>query len=218
MITQEEFARAAPLRKAYGLREIQREHWAALHYEKGEFICLEGGPLKHLLFILSGTAKVCVTAASGKTVLFNFYHGEGVLGDVELMMAAGDFIATTSVQAATEVRAIGLPMRMCRVIAEENPIFACALGAELAQKLNHSTRHGARNILYTLEERLCAYIAQVQQDGFFCERLTELAELLGVSYRHLLRTLQRLCANGVLQKEGNGYRVRRNEQFMITNS
>ncbi|MEG2718091.1 MAG: helix-turn-helix domain-containing protein, partial [Clostridia bacterium] len=58
-----------------------------------------------------------------------------------------------------------------------------------------------------LQARLCSYIRIVCANGFFHEKLTELAELLGTSYRHLLRTLDALCAQGVLSREENGFRV-----------
>lgn len=41
----------------------------------------------------------------------------------------------------------------------------------------------------------------------FHENLTEIAELLGTSYRHLLRTLSELCDKGILKKEGSSYIV-----------
>jgi hypothetical protein len=44
-------------------------------------------------------------------------------------------------------------------------------------------------------------------DGYFEESKTVLSEILGTSYRHLLRTLDSLCAKGVLGKEGKGYSI-----------
>jgi CRP/FNR family transcriptional regulator, putaive post-exponential-phase nitrogen-starvation regulator len=41
----------------------------------------------------------------------------------------------------------------------------------------------------------------------FHENLTEIAELLGTSYRHLLRTLSELCDKDILKKEGSSYIV-----------
>ena len=41
----------------------------------------------------------------------------------------------------------------------------------------------------------------------FNENLTTFAELLGTSYRHLLRTLNKLVDQGLLQKIKGGYRI-----------
>ncbi|OYO76234.1 hypothetical protein CG709_15530, partial [Lachnotalea glycerini] len=41
----------------------------------------------------------------------------------------------------------------------------------------------------------------------FSENLTALSELLGTSYRHLLRTLRNFCDNGYLLKEKGYYKI-----------
>jgi hypothetical protein len=41
----------------------------------------------------------------------------------------------------------------------------------------------------------------------FSENLMEISELLGTSYRHLLRTLNNLCEKQVLMKTAEGYEV-----------
>jgi len=61
--------------------------------------------------------------------------------------------------------------------------------------------------LQSLETRLSAYIMQTASDGEFRETLTEVALMLGCSYRHLLRSLNKLCQQGVLSKEESGYHV-----------
>jgi Mn-dependent DtxR family transcriptional regulator len=41
----------------------------------------------------------------------------------------------------------------------------------------------------------------------FSERLIDVAELLGVSYRHLLRSLKALSEEGLLEKKPDGYHL-----------
>lgn len=48
----------------------------------------------------------------------------------------------------------------------------------------------------------------------FDENLTEIAELLGTSYRHLLRTLSEFCERRILKKEGSSYIVTEEETLM----
>jgi len=77
----------------------------------------------------------------------------------------------------------------------------------LAQIVARNAVNDTFNILAPLEARLRAYIAHSQRDGVFRGRLTETAEYLGVSYRHLLRTMNELCARGILEKTSGGYRI-----------
>ena len=78
----------------------------------------------------------------------------------------------------------------------------------MAEIVVQNSINNASNILYPFESRLCAYISMTSQDGTFCEKLTELSEYLGTSYRHLLRTLENLCTKGILEKASDGYRIK----------
>lgn len=55
--------------------------------------------------------------------------------------------------------------------------------------------------------------SHVNESLYFNENLTHLSELLGTSYRHLLRTLNDLCKQGVINKEEEGYRVADKERL-----
>ena len=71
------------------------------------------------------------------------------------------------------------------------------------------------NQLYPLENRLASYINESiiynenEENLYidFDENLVNIAELLGSSYRHLLRTFNILCKKGVLEKEDGKYKV-----------
>ncbi|MPM79649.1 hypothetical protein SDC9_126688 [bioreactor metagenome] len=68
------------------------------------------------------------------------------------------------------------------------------------------------NLLYPLENRLASYINEslVCGDNLyidFDENLNNIAELLGSSYRHLLRTFNTLCKKGVLKREDGKYKI-----------
>jgi len=73
-----------------------------------------------------------------------------------------------------------------------------------------SSRNGTINLLYPVENRLASYMMATRRNGNrvqFDETLTEIAELLGTSYRHLLRTINNLINKGILKKCKFGYEV-----------
>ena len=78
-------------------------------YEKGEPLCMEGGPIEHLLILLEGRAKVSITTEEGNSLLTCFYHGGGVVGDLELL--TGQKTAGTNVIVQVPIRCIRIPMR-----------------------------------------------------------------------------------------------------------
>lgn len=173
-------------------------------YRRGDFLCRQGCPMGELLFVVEGRAKVCAVTPADKTLLF-CYNGPGTLvGEVELMTGEA---ATTSLQADCTVRCVALPMKKYAESLRANILFMNRVAHMLAQIVARNAVNDTFNILAPLEARLRAYIAHSQQDGVFRGRLTETAEYLGVSYRHLLRTMNELCARGILEKTSGGYRI-----------
>ena len=187
----------------YGLDEIDRSGAVLLRFERGEWFLQEGGAIEYLYLLLSGRAKVCMSEEGGRNLLLCYYISKGTLGDIELMMGRRE--AISSVQAVTPVTCIGLPLAIYKPILLSNLPFVLRISRGLAEKLHASVANTTEIILRPFEARLCAYLLQNAQNGVFSERLTDVAEQLGVSYRHLLRRLKALCECGVLEKHRGGY-------------
>lgn len=189
----------------YDIANIDLRDTVLLRFQPGEAIMSEGMPMEYLMFVISGKAKVCSTTASGKDLILCYYISEGIIGDMELM--TGALVGCKTMCALTEFLCIGLPYKKYAEILKADLIFVNRVGRELSQKLILSSRHNTDIALHSGEERLCAYILQTTHDSLFCETLTDVARSIGVSYRHLLRMLNRLCAEDVLRKESHGYRI-----------
>lgn len=187
-----------------GLTEAEIARVYRVSYEKGETICREGENLPFLLYILTGRAKVYVSVSSGRSLLLSFYEGEGTLGDVELLTGGA---CTTTVEAVERLIGLAVPIGVCRAAMENSRSFILHLGRGVAKKLDRSSKNTAKNQLLPLESRLADYIVKTQQDGVFSENLTALSSLLGVSYRHLLRTLEQFRKEGILKKIDSGDRI-----------
>jgi len=154
---------------------------------------------------MEGKVKISTTSSGGKTLLICFYQAEGIIGSIE---ALTDLPATATAQAVTDVVCIAVVIAPNRELLLNSLPFLRYLNTVLSVMFARSSKNNALNILYPLETRLCSYIALTQIDGVFREKLTETGELLGSSYRHLMRTLEALCIKGILEKEGRGgYRI-----------
>jgi len=84
----------------------------------------------------------------------------------------------------------------------------------LGDKLTDASNNSSINLLYPLENRLASYIvafASTDNDNIkkltFKESYSEIAELLGTSYRHLNRTLNKFCLEGILTKFDRDYLI-----------
>jgi len=174
-------------------------------FSKGEIFIKEGEPLSYLYFARMGKAKVSLLMESGKQLLPCYYISKGIIGDIEFMTEQKE--AFSSMQALTDFVCIAIPIPQNEALLKENIAFMNLIGKGLAQKLMQSNTNSAINLLHSLEERLCAYIVQASYQGIFCEKLTDVATWLGTSYRHLLRILEKLCAEGILEKQKGMYLI-----------
>lgn len=188
----------------YGLREYQ-DDFTVLKFERGEYICHQGYAVHNLSIFFSGKAKVFYTSSEGKTILLGFYNKTGIIGEVELM--ANQSEATLSVQSISDTICLSIPIKIFGDRLKRNNEFINKVGSSLADKLQQTTANSMFNILNTLEKRLCAYIEITNSNGYFNEKLTYVSDILGTSYRHLLRTLEKLCTEGFLKKVAGGYMI-----------
>lgn len=189
----------------FGIEDIDPEGIAIKSYSKGEFLCEQGSPLDSLMIVTKGRIKVCNLASNGKTLVFCFNDPGAMLGEVEFMTNA---FAASSVCAVTDTECLAIPFERYRDYLSGNIKFMNRICLVLAEIVAQNSMNNASNILYPIEARLCAYIAMTSENGCFNEKLTELAEFLGTSYRHLLRTLENLCKKGIIEKGDVGYQIK----------
>jgi len=191
----------------YGLTGAAFPKARHLSFEPGEYISREGEALRYLYFVISGKAKVLINLSDGKQLLLAYFISRGIIGDIELMTETQSNQSTATLQAVTQLECIALPLDEYRAALTSNIVFINHIAKELAEKLTQRAINGAITTLQPLETRLCAYIYQTAKDGHFSETLTEVAAMVGASYRHLLRCLNQLCDNAILEKKERTYRI-----------
>lgn len=189
----------------YGLQNLDLQSGYRLCCKQNEFLSHAGDPIDCIFFVVSGKAKVFVSLSNGKQLLLAYFTSKGIIGDIELM--TNKPTNYTTVQAVTEFSCIALPLDVYGAELKSNIDFVNYIAQELAKKLTQRVINGAITTLQPIEARVCAYISQSACDGFFHETLTEVAISVGASYRHLLRCLDKLCADGILGKEPPGFRI-----------
>jgi CRP-like cAMP-binding protein len=183
-----------------------------LFYKKNEYIIKESEKINYLFFLVSGKAKTFVTLSNGKSLLLCFYQRFLMLGDLEIIDSRK---ASSNVQVIEDSYCIGISIENVRTYLLSDAKFLRYICSSLGEKLDQCSKNSSINLLYLLENRLASYICTAGERSddtgqvriTFDENLTEIADLLGTSYRHLLRTLNTLCSKGVLRKINNYYEV-----------
>lgn len=183
-----------------------------LYFKKNDYICKENEEIEYLHFFVKGKAKTYTTLSNGKSLLLCFYDDFRVIGDMEIINLQ---TASTNVIVIEETYCISISLQNVKKYLLNDARFLRYICSSLSEKLNRSSTNSSINLLYPLENRLASFILATGESIFkndkktieFHENLTEISELLGTSYRHLLRTLNGLCLKGIIIKNDNYFEV-----------
>lgn len=177
-------------------------------FDKGELIYKSNEEIDYFYFLVKGKCKVYTLLKNGKSLLLRFYNPLMVMGDLEFI---SECTANCNVEAVHNCTFIAIPIDVIRTKAKDDAVFLGHICKTLAEKLATSAVSNSINLLYPLENRLASYILALSSEedistslkGIVAEKLTEVAELLGTSYRHLLRVINKLCEQKIISKDGN---------------
>ena len=173
-----------------------------IRYSRGEYLARSGEPLDHFMFFVRGRAKIYTVMENGKSYLLSFYEPMQVIGDVELMNDP-KMGCNCHVEALIECDCLAIPMEVMVEKFFDDTSFLRAVAKSLAIKTCQESMASSVNLLYTLESRLAAYILALAIDRaevILDESYADMADLLGTSYRHLARVLNKFVEEGLITK------------------
>lgn len=177
---------------------------SAVQFAPEDTILEEGTTPQQLYYLLEGQAKVFLSHPNGRISLINFLDAPCFLGEMELLDSSRP---ANGVQAMTTCTCLTLSLCTYRTLLLNDARFLRYLCLFLSRKATSNTKNYARNQSYPLEVRLAGFILRTASGTLYRERHTEVAEYLGVTYRHLLYVLASMVKDGLLQREKQGYRI-----------
>ncbi|MBR1865869.1 MAG: transcriptional regulator YeiL [Lachnospiraceae bacterium] len=169
-----------------------------------EDILREGERPNYLYYLVSGRAKLYLTHDNGRITLINFLGAPCFLGEMELL---DEEKYSDGVKAITECVCYAIRINECRERLLNDTEFLRYLCRFLSRKAVGNTANYSRNQSYPLKNRMASFILETAVNGMYRERHTEVAEYLGVTYRHLLYVIAELVQDGTLIKTESGYRI-----------
>lgn len=181
------------------------KHMELFSFSKGELICIKDSELKHMFFLVEGKVKTYTLHANGKSLLLRFNQPLSIFGDVELLM---NYKVLCNVESINESTLIGIEIEKLQKYACDDTIFLKFIIENLSNKLFSLSNSTSINLLYPLESRLASYLLSMiesEENISNCRKgnipkLTEIAPLLGTSYRHLNRTINELVSKNIIKK------------------
>lgn len=212
----EEYIRVYKMENLF--KDSMKDYMNLYMFSKNEYICREEEQLENMYFLVKGKAKVSKHLENGKSLLISFYTPLTIIGDVEFIR---NNPTDCSVQAIEDTYCIGISFGIVRKVLTKDCKFLLNICEYLSNKLTSNSNNSSINLLYPLENRLASYIvAFIEIDNLnnnkftFKESYSEISELLGASYRHLNRTINKFCLQEILQKCSDGYIIKDFEKLL----
>ena len=172
------------------------------HAVAGDFIVREGAQPAYLYYLARGRAKLYATLPNGRVSLIDFFGAPCFIGEIELVDADHQ---PRAVQAIEECWCLALPMKHYRPVLLNDVVFLRQLCIALSQKNYRNIVSLTQNQSFPLVNRLAAFILLTQHNDLYREKHTQVAEYMGVTYRHLLFVLAQFTQQGWLLKQKSGY-------------
>lgn len=192
-------------------RKDMRPYMTLMSFERGECICNTGDVLDYFYFDVKGKLKVYTLMENGKSLLLRFNKPLSILGDVEFMSG---YKIKCNVDSLNESHLIGIPVEDIRRHAIDDPVFLSFVIKNMGYKLYTISNSTSINLLYSLEKRFASYIISISSEDNSKGRneirttsMTEMATLLGTSYRHLNRVIREMADKGIVSKKNGNISV-----------
>jgi len=161
---------------------------------------------RDLLYLVKGKTKLYDTLANGKVALIDFFTPPCFIGEMELLDPESP---SFTVQAIEDCWCLALPMATYREQLLRDTTFLRRVCQYLGRKHTRNIKTFSQNQAFTLSQRLAGFILLTANNDVYEEKHTQVAQYLGVSYRHLLYVLADFVKQGVLEKVGHHYLVQR---------
>lgn len=193
--------------------EPLRPHLSLYELEPGEALCTQGEQADMLYVLVKGKVKIYTTSPEGRTLVISFKHPPEIIGDIEYFRGI-DIINTVEVVSPATV--IGISAQQLRRHGDDHaPLLRFMLDV-ITKKFYVKSDFLSFNLMVPVEMRLASYLLSVcydESDAAFRGRLatselTDTANLIGTSYRHLNRVIRKLSEDGLIERGGGYVHVR----------
>ncbi|SHN88216.1 transcriptional regulator YeiL [Desulfitobacterium chlororespirans] len=171
-------------------------------FERGEYLSRCNEPIHTLYYLISGKAKIYMIHDDGKQSILQFLSKDNYVGELSLL---GVEDVPKDVVALQQCVCLASPLEQFKPLMLSDAAFLHHLCVYLGQKVLTRSERFSENLNYPLKNRLAAFILFTAHDRIYGEKHVETAEYLGVSYRHLLYTIQQFKEEGILIKQKGAY-------------
>lgn len=171
-------------------------------FNRDEYLIRVAEPSRYLYFLIAGRVMCFSYANSERYGCVGYYQPVTMLGESASLW---NNLPAANVKALSECTCIAINFQVYRQTLLNDLRFLQSVCHVLASRMG---REGLINALIEpLDIRLAKFILQNSHEDLFTFKLSDCAEILNTSYRHLLRILKKFCEEDALVKVRFGYRI-----------
>lgn len=172
-------------------------------FARNEYLVTAGIPSDYLYFVLNGKTICFSYTTNEKNNCVSFTQRQTLVGEASSLFGKPPAF---NVKALSDTLCIAINLPHYRGDLLNDLTFVRNICELLASKINNEGRYST-TLLDPLEVRLAQFILLNTSNHLFTLQLTDCADALNTSYRHLLRIMKQLCAMNILSKEHNCYYI-----------
>ncbi len=180
-------------------------HLGLYRFEPGEVLCAQGERSEILYVLVKGTTKTSLTSPEGKTLVLSFKTPPEMIGDIEYVERVE---LMNTVEAVTPVEVLGIRYQWLYQYGQDHAPFLRFILNIITYKFRVKSESMSFNLMYPVEIRLASYLLSVTTSEHNMlltgdpadYNLTDIANLIGTSYRHLNRVISQFSEDGLLER------------------
>ncbi|PAE16021.1 hypothetical protein CHH91_10295 [Virgibacillus sp. 7505] len=192
---------------------ISGSHFRLYRAGNGDAICEQGEHVSQLYLLVKGKATVSYIAENGNKLIVSFKQAFELFGDIEYIKQMD---ALHTVEAASEVYLIGIPIDSLHTYAASYPPFLQLLLREVTEKFQLKSKAFSFSLTHGALTRLASYLFRImsEYDG---KRLTgslpinrtgDIADHIGTTSRHVNRLLTTLAKEGIIERSNSAISIK----------
>ena len=165
-------------------------------YDAGEMLALEGRVCEYIWVLVKGECMAYVYTTNNKIHCECYFNDVSLLGEAATMWNEAPM---NNIRTLTECDFVAISAVKYREALLNDNKFLRFAARTLAL-------HVRKNVVHfdPLETRLANFILSAEKNGVFRYNLTQCADIMETSYRHLIRVLSMMCDSGILTKGERG--------------
>ena len=175
-----------------------------LLFEKDDYLIKEGEIQNYLLFMVQGEVRITMMSTKGSIFSLGATKNFEIFGEAS---ALWNEIPENSIISTKDTYCLGISLYKYRNLLLTDTSFLIYMAKLLSKRLKKLRKNTITFMESNADSLLASYILQNSVNGLFTKKLTVAAEAIGISYRHLIRTLNSLCEQKMLKKENRRYYI-----------